>query len=131
MFRERYNELLEQCRKMHSSIGTGSLAYTVGSKLMDVRVASNDKTRTEESPAKEQSKSHGAAAESLNESENLNLIVRELADVQGEISSSDEPRLPEPLPGEVASTESTQLQRKPGAGLVKKRSGLQQKSIKN
>lgn len=40
--RERYNELLEECRTMHSSIGTGSLAYTVGSKLMDVRVASND-----------------------------------------------------------------------------------------
>ncbi|XP_010524166.1 PREDICTED: small G protein signaling modulator 1 isoform X2 [Tarenaya hassleriana] len=35
--RERYNELLKQCQVMHSSVGTGSLAYVVGSKVMDMR----------------------------------------------------------------------------------------------
>ncbi|KAL1226340.1 Rab GTPase-activating protein 22 [Cardamine amara subsp. amara] len=35
--RERYNELLKQCQTMHSSVGTGSLAYVVGSKVMDMR----------------------------------------------------------------------------------------------
>lgn len=48
--RERYNELLEQCRTMHSSVGTGSLAYTVGSKLMDVRVTSNGNGDDEDVP---------------------------------------------------------------------------------
>ena len=32
---------------MHSSVGTGSLAYTVGSKIMDVRTISKDSTRRE------------------------------------------------------------------------------------
>ncbi|CAH2050764.1 unnamed protein product [Thlaspi arvense] len=35
--RERYRELVKQCQMMHSSIGTGSLAYVVGSKVMDMR----------------------------------------------------------------------------------------------
>lgn len=35
--RERYNDLLKQCQMMHSSVGTGSLAYVVGSKVMDMR----------------------------------------------------------------------------------------------
>ncbi|KAG7629094.1 Rab-GTPase-TBC domain superfamily [Arabidopsis thaliana x Arabidopsis arenosa] len=35
--RERYNELLKQCQMMHSTVGTGSLAYVVGSKVMDMR----------------------------------------------------------------------------------------------
>ncbi|XP_010528529.1 PREDICTED: small G protein signaling modulator 1-like isoform X2 [Tarenaya hassleriana] len=35
--RERYTELLKQCQMMHSSVGTGSLAYVVGSKVMDMR----------------------------------------------------------------------------------------------
>lgn len=132
---------------MHSSVGTGSLAYTVGSKLMDVRVAFNGDTRKEEdepvvetSPVKEQSKSNGTAVtpreasndafeESLNE--NLNLIVRKLSkrertagDVQEGTSSSDELSLQEPLPGKVDSLETTLL-RKPGAGLVKKRTSIE------
>lgn len=32
---------------MHASVGTGSLAYTVGSKIMDVRTISKDSTRRE------------------------------------------------------------------------------------
>ncbi|XP_047334881.1 small G protein signaling modulator 1-like [Impatiens glandulifera] len=40
--RERYGELVKQCQMMHSSIGTGSLAYVVGSKVMDVRTISKD-----------------------------------------------------------------------------------------
>ncbi|KAF5733906.1 small G protein signaling modulator 1 [Tripterygium wilfordii] len=40
--RERYNDLIKQCQSMHSSIGTGSLAYVVGSKVMDMRTASKD-----------------------------------------------------------------------------------------
>ncbi|XP_039130310.1 small G protein signaling modulator 1-like [Dioscorea cayenensis subsp. rotundata] len=40
--RERYEELIRQCQMMHSSIGTGSLAYAVGSKVMDMRTLSKD-----------------------------------------------------------------------------------------
>ncbi|KAK8930941.1 hypothetical protein KSP39_PZI016097 [Platanthera zijinensis] len=38
--RERYDDLIRQCRTMHSSIGTGTLAYVVGSKVMDMRTSS-------------------------------------------------------------------------------------------
>ncbi|CAN1731873.1 Rab GTPase-activating protein 22 [Linum perenne] len=40
--RERYEDLVKQCQAMHSSIGTGALAYVVGSKVMDVRTSSKD-----------------------------------------------------------------------------------------
>ncbi|XVE81009.1 hypothetical protein DITRI_Ditri15bG0028100 [Diplodiscus trichospermus] len=39
---ECYNDLIKQCQTMHSSIGTGSLAYTVGSKVTDMRTSSKD-----------------------------------------------------------------------------------------
>ncbi|KAK8681282.1 hypothetical protein V6N13_053687 [Hibiscus sabdariffa] len=45
--RERYSDLLKQCQRMHSSIGTGSLAYPVGSKIMDMRSSSKDEWKTE------------------------------------------------------------------------------------
>ncbi|BBN20771.1 hypothetical protein MPTK1_4g13805 [Marchantia polymorpha subsp. ruderalis] len=45
--RERYQKLIEQCQQMHPSIGTGTLAYTVGSKVMDVRIMSKDSARKE------------------------------------------------------------------------------------
>ncbi|XP_028550572.1 small G protein signaling modulator 1 isoform X1 [Dendrobium catenatum] len=38
--RERYDDLIRQCQTMHSSIGTGTLAYVVGSKVMDMRTSS-------------------------------------------------------------------------------------------
>ncbi|KAF5464704.1 hypothetical protein F2P56_014759 [Juglans regia] len=40
--RERYKDLIKECQMMHSSIGTGSLAYVVGSKVMDMRTSSKD-----------------------------------------------------------------------------------------
>ncbi|XP_054811976.1 uncharacterized protein LOC129313108 isoform X2 [Prosopis cineraria] len=40
--RERYRDLVTQCQMMHASVGTGSLAYIVGSKLMDMRTSSRD-----------------------------------------------------------------------------------------
>ncbi|XP_062107901.1 uncharacterized protein LOC133818832 isoform X1 [Humulus lupulus] len=40
--REHYENLIKQCQVMHSSIGTGSLAYAVGSKVMDMRAPSKD-----------------------------------------------------------------------------------------
>ncbi|CAE6047273.1 unnamed protein product [Arabidopsis arenosa] len=40
--RKRYNDLLKQCQTMHSSVGTGSLAYVVGSKVMDMRKSYRD-----------------------------------------------------------------------------------------
>uniref|UniRef100_A0A5B7A0F6 Putative small G protein signaling modulator 1-like n=1 Tax=Davidia involucrata TaxID=16924 RepID=A0A5B7A0F6_DAVIN len=40
--RERYRDLIKECQMMHSSIGTGSLAYAVGSKVMDMRTMSKD-----------------------------------------------------------------------------------------
>ncbi|KAJ8550701.1 hypothetical protein K7X08_000071 [Anisodus acutangulus] len=45
--RERYGDLIKQCQAMHSSIGTGSLAYVVGSKVMDMRTSSKDDGRRE------------------------------------------------------------------------------------
>ncbi|KAL3506787.1 hypothetical protein ACH5RR_032169 [Cinchona calisaya] len=45
--RERYRDLIKQCQMMHSSIGTGSLAYVVGSKVMDMRTSSKDEGRRE------------------------------------------------------------------------------------
>lgn len=46
-YRERYKDLLKQCQMMHSSIGTGSLAYAVGSKVMDMRTMSKEEGRSE------------------------------------------------------------------------------------
>ncbi|KAG4380843.1 hypothetical protein GLYMA_15G028000v4 [Glycine max] len=40
--REHYSDLIKQCQTMHSSVGTGSLAYVVGSKVMDMRTSSKD-----------------------------------------------------------------------------------------
>lgn len=40
--RERFKDLIKQCQMMHSSIGTGSLAYVVGSKVMDMRTLTKD-----------------------------------------------------------------------------------------
>ncbi|KAJ7947471.1 Ypt/Rab-GAP domain of gyp1p superfamily protein, putative isoform 1 [Quillaja saponaria] len=45
--RERYGDLVKQCQMMHSSIGTGSLAYVVGTKVMDMRTSSKDGRRIE------------------------------------------------------------------------------------
>ncbi|CAN8318240.1 unnamed protein product [Cochlearia groenlandica] len=42
--RNRYNELLKQCQTMHSSVGTGTLAYVVGSKVMDMRKSYRDES---------------------------------------------------------------------------------------
>ncbi|KZV48465.1 small G protein signaling modulator 1-like [Dorcoceras hygrometricum] len=43
--RERYQDLVRQCQMMHSSVGTGSLAYVIGSKVMDMRASSKDEGR--------------------------------------------------------------------------------------
>ncbi|XXG89376.1 hypothetical protein AAC387_Pa12g1389 [Persea americana] len=39
--REKFQDLIKHCQSMHSSIGTGTLAY-IGSKVMDVRTVSKD-----------------------------------------------------------------------------------------
>ncbi|KAG5395771.1 hypothetical protein IGI04_017585 [Brassica rapa subsp. trilocularis] len=44
VWEKRYNELLKQCQTMHSSVGTGSLAYVVGSKVMDMRKSYRDES---------------------------------------------------------------------------------------
>ncbi|KAJ6806073.1 small G protein signaling modulator 1-like isoform X3 [Iris pallida] len=51
--RERYQDLVRQCQTMHSSIGTGSLAYVVGSKVMDMRTLSKDNDSEVVSKSKE------------------------------------------------------------------------------
>ena len=63
--RERYRDLIKQCQMMHSSIGTGSLAYVVGSKVMDMRTSSKDEARRE---AKEESRK--ASTDNTNNLEN-------------------------------------------------------------
>ncbi|XP_019051501.1 PREDICTED: small G protein signaling modulator 1-like isoform X2 [Nelumbo nucifera] len=45
--RDRYMDLIKQCQMMHSSIGTGSLAYVVGSKVMDMRTVSKESGKRE------------------------------------------------------------------------------------
>ncbi|XP_050213636.1 uncharacterized protein LOC126665019 isoform X2 [Mercurialis annua] len=45
--RERYKDLIQQCQMMHSSVGTGALAYAVGSKVMDMRTSSKDDRKLE------------------------------------------------------------------------------------
>ncbi|VFQ72488.1 unnamed protein product [Cuscuta campestris] len=45
--RERYKDLIKQCQSMHSSVGTGSLAYVVGSKVLDMRTSSKGDGRRE------------------------------------------------------------------------------------
>ncbi|MCH86212.1 small G protein signaling modulator 1-like, partial [Trifolium medium] len=45
--RELYRDLVKQCQAMHSSVGTGSLAYIVGSKVMDMRTSSKDERKIE------------------------------------------------------------------------------------
>ncbi|KAI3503948.1 hypothetical protein L1887_32463 [Cichorium endivia] len=43
--RERYQDLINQCQLMHSSIGTGTLAYVVGSKVMDMRTKTENEKK--------------------------------------------------------------------------------------
>ncbi|KAJ1704230.1 hypothetical protein LUZ63_004009 [Rhynchospora breviuscula] len=42
--RERYQTLVKQCQAFHSSIGTGELAYVVGSRVMDMRTTSKEQS---------------------------------------------------------------------------------------
>lgn len=80
-----------------------------------------------EASFKESTDSQEKRADSDSERENLNSIVRgERAEAdlprkmqQGGISSPDDLRLQEPLPGEVDFFATTQLEQKPGAGVVK------------
>ncbi|XP_022145875.1 small G protein signaling modulator 1 isoform X2 [Momordica charantia] len=59
--RERYKDLIKECRMIHSSIGTGSLAYPVGSKVMDMRTSSKD-----EGPREAESESREASIHNTN-----------------------------------------------------------------
>lgn len=59
--RERYRDLIKECRMIHSSIGTGSLAYPVGSKVMDMRMSSKD-----EGPREAETESREASVHNTN-----------------------------------------------------------------
>lgn len=59
--RERYADLIRQCQSMHSCIGTGSLPYVVGSKVMDMRTSSKDND-TREAATKSRQDSHDTAS---------------------------------------------------------------------
>uniref|UniRef100_A0A1D1XPP8 Small G protein signaling modulator 1 n=1 Tax=Anthurium amnicola TaxID=1678845 RepID=A0A1D1XPP8_9ARAE len=58
--RERYEDLIRECQMMHSSIGTGRLAYIVGSKVMDVRIPSKN------NDIREEAKSNNGYSDSVN-----------------------------------------------------------------
>ncbi|XP_068665092.1 rab GTPase-activating protein 22-like [Aristolochia californica] len=60
--RERYMDLISQCQKVHSSIGTGNLAYVVGSKVMDMRTLSKE-NGSREAEGENGQASHGTADE--------------------------------------------------------------------
>ncbi|XP_062190861.1 uncharacterized protein LOC133894620 isoform X2 [Phragmites australis] len=68
--REKYHYLIRQCQSMHASIGTGELAYTVGSKLMDVRTFPKETDSGEEVHTSQQASQHAPC--SLAENSNLN-----------------------------------------------------------
>ncbi|CAO2174221.1 unnamed protein product [Urochloa humidicola] len=53
--REKYHYLVRQCQSMHTSIGTGELAYAVGSKLMDVRTLPKETDSVEVSTSQQTS----------------------------------------------------------------------------
>lgn len=40
--RERYEDLIRECQTMHSTVGTGALAYVIGSRVMDARTLPRD-----------------------------------------------------------------------------------------
>ncbi|XP_025815960.1 small G protein signaling modulator 1-like isoform X3 [Panicum hallii] len=67
--RERYHYLVRQCQSMHTSIGTGELAYAVGSKQMDVRTLPKETDSGEVSTS--QQTSHQAPCNVV-ENSNLN-----------------------------------------------------------
>ncbi|CAA3026623.1 Hypothetical predicted protein [Olea europaea subsp. europaea] len=57
--RERYMDLIKQCQLMHLSIGTGPLAYVVGSKVMDMRMSfKDDGIREDEDQSRHNSEAH-------------------------------------------------------------------------
>ncbi|CAM0878792.1 unnamed protein product [Alopecurus aequalis] len=56
--REKYQCLVRQCKSMHPSIGTGELAYAVGSKLMDVRTTSKEMDSREEVSTSQRASKH-------------------------------------------------------------------------
>ncbi|XP_022857988.1 small G protein signaling modulator 1-like isoform X2 [Olea europaea var. sylvestris] len=57
--REHYMDLIKQCQLMHSSIGTGSLSYVVGSKVMDMRMSfKDDGIREDEDQSRHNSEAH-------------------------------------------------------------------------
>ncbi|KAL6626534.1 hypothetical protein ACP70R_030260 [Stipagrostis hirtigluma subsp. patula] len=68
--REKYQNLVRQCQSMHASIGTGELAYAVGSKLMDVRTFSKETDSGEEVSTSQRDSQHAPC--SLAENSNLN-----------------------------------------------------------
>lgn len=70
LFREKYHYLIRQCQSMHTSIGTGELAYAVGSKLMDVRTLPKE-TDSGEEVSTSQRTSHQAPCNVV-ENSNLN-----------------------------------------------------------
>lgn len=60
--REKYQILVRQCQSMHPSIGTGELAYAVGSKLMDVRTMSKETHIAEEVSTSQQTSQNTAGS---------------------------------------------------------------------
>ncbi|CAA7396631.1 unnamed protein product [Spirodela intermedia] len=83
--RERYDDLIRECQMMHSSVGTGMLAYVVGSKVMDVRTPPKDTVTREE---EESSKDHCSRI-NQQETYDFNNYHKDTSQVQKRESSSD------------------------------------------
>lgn len=84
-YRERYEELIKQCQLMHSSIGTGSLAYVVGAKVMDMRAPSKDNGITEPQ----------ASAESTNDLDEENRCINNGTSLESHSENSSVRESPE------------------------------------
>lgn len=84
-FRERYDDLIRECQMMHSSVGTGMLAYVVGSKVMDVRTPPKDTVTRE---GEESNKDHCSRI-NQQETYSFNNYHKDTSQVQKRDSSGD------------------------------------------
>ncbi|KAL7145531.1 hypothetical protein ABFS83_07G090500 [Erythranthe nasuta] len=86
--RVRYRDLEKQCQMMHSSVGTGSLAYVVGSKVMDMRMSSKE-DEGKETEVQSERNSEATSTAKINDDNVLNSKCTDKLNARRKESSSD------------------------------------------
>ncbi|KAJ8755518.1 hypothetical protein K2173_019316 [Erythroxylum novogranatense] len=87
--RERYEDLIRQCQMMHSSIGTGELAFVVGSKVMDMRTSKDDRKGEAKDESKKSPGDSAHIADTVGNCRNLANNCMDTSYECGRDSSSD------------------------------------------